>query len=44
MYFVRKKDLKIIGEVYENVVQFQMEDYYKNKKIKLNKKQKINGY
>jgi len=28
MYFVKKKDLKIVGKVYTHIVQIQLEEYY----------------
>ena len=37
MYFVRKKDLKIVGGVSTHVVQFQMQDYCSDKSIMLKK-------
>jgi len=33
MYFVRKKDLKIVGKVSAHIVQFQIEDYCADKQI-----------
>ena len=35
MYFVRKKDLRIIGGVSPHIVQFQIENYCKDAKIKI---------
>ena len=39
MYFIRKRDLKIVGGVAPHIVQIQMEDYCKDKKIIINNKQ-----
>jgi len=41
MYFVRKKDLRIIKGILINLVQFQMEDYFENQKIKLKQLEQI---
>ena len=36
MYFVKKKDLKIVGKVWPHIVEFQMEDnHYMSDKVKL---------
>jgi len=44
MYFIRKKDLKIVGYAPIDMVQFQMEDYYEGQKIiiKQQLEQKLN--
>jgi len=41
MYFVRKKDLKIVGKTSPHIVQFQVEDYCGTNKIKVKKWEKI---
>jgi len=41
MYFVRKKDLRIVGEITAHIVQFQLEDYLENIKIRIKEWEKI---
>ena len=39
MYFVKKKDLKIVGGVSRHIVQFQIENYCEGKTIIVTEKQ-----
>ena len=41
MYFIRKKDLRIVGRLSPQVIQFQMEDYYGKNRIIIAIKQAV---